>query len=119
MRPPRAVPEAVDHFVARVLRRAHETAEADGSPSEARAIRGVAHLFADELSASYPDFDRVGFVAAATEGRPMTPAHVAPSRPCVRGFRDAIRSVSTGVRRGAAGVLMADRRIANNSGKET
>jgi hypothetical protein len=63
-------PEAVDHFVARVLRRAHQTAEAHGSPSEARAIRGVAHLFADELSASYPDFDRVGFVAAATEGPP-------------------------------------------------
>ena len=63
-------PEAVDHFVARVLRRAHQTAEAHGSPSEARAIRGVAHLFADELSASDPDFDRVGFVAAATEGPP-------------------------------------------------
>jgi hypothetical protein len=49
-------PESVDHFVARVLRRAHQTAEAHGSPSEA-------------LSATDPDFDRVGFVAAATEGR--------------------------------------------------
>ena len=60
--------EAVDQFVARVLRRAHQTAEAHGSPSEARAIRGVAHLFADELTASHPGFDRLGFVIAATEG---------------------------------------------------
>jgi hypothetical protein len=61
-------PEAVDQFVARVLRRAHESAEARNAPNEARAILGVAHLFADELTASQPAFDRVGFVAAATEG---------------------------------------------------
>jgi hypothetical protein len=46
-----------------------QIAEADGSPSVARAIRGVARLFADELTASDPDFDRVGFVAATTEAR--------------------------------------------------
>ena len=61
-------PGAVDQFVARVLRRAHETAEARNAPNEARAILGVAHLFADELTASHPGFDRFGFVAAATEG---------------------------------------------------
>ena len=60
--------EAVDQFVARVLRRAHESAEARNAPNEARAILGVAHLFADELTASYAGFDRLGFVAAATEG---------------------------------------------------
>jgi hypothetical protein len=31
-------PEAVDEFVARVLRRAHQTAEARDAPNEARAI---------------------------------------------------------------------------------
>jgi hypothetical protein len=60
--------EAVVPFVARVLREAHDTAEARNRPSEARAILGVARLFADELTASDPGFDRVGFVAAATEG---------------------------------------------------
>jgi hypothetical protein len=60
--------EAVDQFVARVLRRAHESAEARNAPNEARAILGVAHLFADELTANHPGFDRLGFVAAATEG---------------------------------------------------
>ena len=61
-------PEAVDQFVARVLRRAPESAEARNAPNESRAILGVAHLFADELTASYAGFDRLGFVAAATEG---------------------------------------------------
>ncbi len=60
--------EAVDQFVARVLRRAHERAEARNAPSEARAILGLAHLFADELIVSQPEFDRLGFVEAATEG---------------------------------------------------
>jgi hypothetical protein len=59
--------EAVDQFVARVLRRAHESAEARNAPNEARAILEVAHLFADELIASQPEFDRFGFVEAATE----------------------------------------------------
>jgi hypothetical protein len=60
-------PEAVDQFVARVLRRAHQTAEARNEPSEARAILGVAHLFADELTAGDPGFDRFAFITAATE----------------------------------------------------
>jgi hypothetical protein len=60
--------EAVDQFVARVLRRAHDAAEARNAPSEARAILDVAHHFADELTASHPGFDRFSFVAAATEG---------------------------------------------------
>ena len=60
--------EAVDQFVARVLRRAHQSAEARNAPTEARVILGVAHLFAEELIASQPGFDRLGFVEAATEG---------------------------------------------------
>jgi hypothetical protein len=60
--------EAVDQFVARVLRRAHQSAEERNAPSEARAILEVAHLFADEWIAGDPEFDRLGFVEAATEG---------------------------------------------------
>jgi hypothetical protein len=61
-------PEAVEQFVARVLHRAHDAAEARNAPSEARAILEVAHLFADELTASHPGFDRFSFVVAATDG---------------------------------------------------
>ena len=61
-------PETVEQFVARVLRRAHRTAEARDEPCEARAILGVAELFADELIAGDPGFDRFSFVVAATEG---------------------------------------------------
>jgi hypothetical protein len=61
--------EAIDQFVARVLRTAHQIAEDRNAPTEARAILDVAHMFADELTASDPEFDRVGFVIAATEGR--------------------------------------------------
>ena len=61
-------PEAVDEFVARVLRQAHQSAEARNAADEARAILGLAHLFADELTAGDPGFDRLGFVTAATEG---------------------------------------------------
>ena len=57
-------PEAV----ARVLRTAHQTAAACDEPSEERAILHVARLFADELTAGDPGFDRLGFVTAATEG---------------------------------------------------
>ncbi|HMI69928.1 MAG TPA: hypothetical protein VK510_08030 [Solirubrobacteraceae bacterium] len=60
--------EAVDEFVARVLRQAHQSAEARNAADEARAILGLAHLFADELTAGDPGFDRLGFVTAATEG---------------------------------------------------
>jgi len=60
--------EAVDEFVARVLHTAHQIAEDRNAPSEARAILDVAHMFADELTAGDPEFDRLGFVIAATEG---------------------------------------------------
>ena len=60
--------EAVDQFVARVLCRAHQSAEARNAPSEARAILDVAQMFADELIARDPAFDRFSFVEAATEG---------------------------------------------------
>ena len=61
-------PEAVDQFVARVLCRAHQSAEDRNAPNEARAILDVAQMFADELVARDPAFDRFGFVEAATEG---------------------------------------------------
>jgi hypothetical protein len=61
-------PEAVDQFVARVLRTAYQMAYARNASSESRAILGVAHLFADELTAGDPGFDRLGFVTAATKG---------------------------------------------------
>jgi hypothetical protein len=51
-----------------VLRRAPQSAEARNAPNEARAILAVAHLFADELIVGQPEFDRLGFVEAATEG---------------------------------------------------
>jgi hypothetical protein len=60
--------EAIDQFVARVLCRAHRSAEARNAPSEARAILDLAQMFADELIARDPAFDRFGFVEAATEG---------------------------------------------------
>jgi hypothetical protein len=56
----------VDELVARVLRRAHQDAEAVNAPSEARAILEVAHSFADELAAADPDFDRLEFISRAT-----------------------------------------------------
>jgi hypothetical protein len=58
--------EAVEQFIARVLRQAHQAADA---PSDARTILGVAHMFADELTVSHPGFDRLAFVEAATEDR--------------------------------------------------
>jgi hypothetical protein len=65
----RETPMPVDDWVANVLHRAHATAEALGAPDEARVILHVAHAFADELSNADPQFDRVGFIEAATEGR--------------------------------------------------
>jgi hypothetical protein len=59
--------EAVDHLIARVLRRAHHAAMAVGAPGEARAILEVAQSFADELATTLAGFDRVPFVAAVTE----------------------------------------------------
>jgi phosphomevalonate kinase len=59
--------EAVDHLIARVLRRAHQAAMAVGEPEEARAILDVAQSFADELATALAGFDRLAFVAAVTE----------------------------------------------------
>ena len=60
--------EALDELIARVLRRAHQTAAHLNTPSDARMILHVAHSFADELATTNPQFDRVGFVRAATYG---------------------------------------------------
>ena len=53
-------------YIADVLRRAHQTAEAFDEPGEARAILHVAELFADELAESEPRFDAAQFIAAIT-----------------------------------------------------
>jgi hypothetical protein len=56
--------------IARVLRRAHQAAEAMDGPDEVRAVLYVAHCFADELAAANPRFDRQGFVTAVS-GEPV------------------------------------------------
>jgi hypothetical protein len=61
--------EAVDQLIARVLSQAHQTAEALGEPTQARAILHVAHSFADELAMADPGFDRLQFIRKATEDR--------------------------------------------------
>jgi hypothetical protein len=61
-------PETVDELIARVLRRAHGTMEAQDEPEEARAVLYVAHSFADELATLDPRFDRLQFIRDATEG---------------------------------------------------
>lgn len=63
---PPAAPETVDQLIARVLRRAHLTADARNAPHEARAILHMAHSFADELATADPCFDRLRFVRQAT-----------------------------------------------------
>ena len=65
--PPQMAPEAVDQFIARVLRRAHQTARALDASDEARTILYLAQSFADELAAANPRFDRLGFIEAVTE----------------------------------------------------
>jgi hypothetical protein len=60
-------PETVDEMIARVLHRAHQTAEAHDAPDEARAILYLAQSFADELATLDPRFDRVQFIKDATE----------------------------------------------------
>jgi hypothetical protein len=65
--PPQRVPEAVDQFIARVVRRAHQTACALDASDEARMILYLAQSFADELAAANPRFDRLGFIEAVTE----------------------------------------------------
>ena len=59
-------PIPVGEYIALVLRRAHETARAGHAADEERAILHVAQLFADDLAESDPDFDRPGFIEAAT-----------------------------------------------------
>ena len=59
--------EAVDQLIARVLRRAHRTAEALDTPNDARAIFHLARSFADELAIADPRFDRLQFMREATE----------------------------------------------------
>ena len=63
--------DAIDELIAGVLRRAHQAADELGTPHEARLILHVAHLFADELATAIPQFDRIGFIRAATDGGPQ------------------------------------------------
>jgi hypothetical protein len=56
--------DAVERFIARVLRRAHHAALAVGEPDQARAILTVAQSFADELARADARLDRLAFVAA-------------------------------------------------------
>jgi ABC-type transporter Mla subunit MlaD len=55
-----------EQLIARVLGRAHRTAEALEEPDEARAILRLAHAFADELAGTDPRFDRAAFIHTAT-----------------------------------------------------
>jgi hypothetical protein len=64
---PIETPHETAELIARVLRRAHETMEARNAPDEARAVLHVAHLFADELAALDPRFDRLQFIKDATD----------------------------------------------------
>jgi hypothetical protein len=59
-------PVAVDEYIAGVLRRAHQTADAVHEPNQARAILHVAELFAEDLAKTDPQFDRLRFIQAAT-----------------------------------------------------
>src|SRR3954467_13012042 len=60
-------PVVIDQFIADVLQRAHRTARAVHAHDEARAILGVAQLFAEDLARTDPDFDRPRFGAAVME----------------------------------------------------
>jgi hypothetical protein len=57
---------ALDQYIADVLRRAHQMAEAIHEPDEARAILHVAQLFAEELTRTDPHFDRLRFLRTIT-----------------------------------------------------
>jgi hypothetical protein len=57
---------AIEQLIARVLRRAHRTAERYDAPTDARTILQVAHSFADELAVADPDFDRPRFIHTVT-----------------------------------------------------
>jgi hypothetical protein len=56
-----------EQLIARVLGRAHRTAEVLDAPDEARAILHVAQSFADELGAVDPEFERVQFIKEVME----------------------------------------------------
>ena len=60
-------PEAVEQLIARVLHRAHRTAETFEAPNDARVILHVAHSFADELVMLDPRFDRLQFIKDVIE----------------------------------------------------
>jgi len=72
-------PETVDQLIARVLRRAHGTAEVLDRPDEARAVLHLAQTFADEMAAADPRFDRLRFIEDATDD-PSSPATHTPAR---------------------------------------
>ncbi len=59
-------PESVEQYIAEVLGRAHQAAEALHEPDEARAILHVAQLFAEDLARTDLRFDRVQFIEAIT-----------------------------------------------------
>ena len=61
-------PVPVEQLIAHVLRRAHRMAETLSAPNEARAILHVAQSFADDLAIADPNFDRLRFIQAATDG---------------------------------------------------
>jgi hypothetical protein len=58
---------ALEEFIVRVLRRAHQAIEPVRSPGEHRGVWRVAHLFADELERTDPAFDRVRFMKAVAQ----------------------------------------------------
>ena len=62
----RGEPISLDQYIADVLRRAHQTAEAVHDPDEARAILHIAQLFAEQLAEADPHFDRLLFLEAVT-----------------------------------------------------
>lgn len=64
----RGDPQATHELIVRVLRRLEQTARDLNTPSDARVILQVAHSFADELATTNPQFDRIGFIKAATDG---------------------------------------------------
>jgi hypothetical protein len=59
-------PVSVEQYIADVLGRAHQAAEALHEPDEARAILHVAQLFAEDLARTDLRFDRVQFIEAIT-----------------------------------------------------
>ena len=60
--------EGVEQWVAGVLRRAHQAAEATAGPQELRGILYLAQCFADEIAEANPRFDRLSFITAVTKG---------------------------------------------------